>query len=160
MYASILFKELKPLANYTMKIETAKIGDGDALAELRVLAMRESLEALGRFDEARARKRFLDSFDPDATQKVLIDDELVGFYVVTRHLEYLYVDHLYVHPAHQGKSIGSTVLNSLIDEGRRIKKPIKLGALKSSRSNAFYLSHDFVKVSEGEYDNYYELCCH
>ncbi len=143
-----------------MKTEIAHIGDGDALAELRVLAMKESLEALGRFDEVRARIRFLDSFDPDATQKVLIDDELVGFYVVTEHSEHLYIDHLYVHPNHQGKSIGSTVLKSIVETGRRINKPIKLGALKGSRSNQFYRSHGFVKVTEGEYDNYYELRCH
>lgn len=143
-----------------MKTEIAHIGDGDALADLRVLAMKESLEALGRFDEVRARIRFLDSFDPDATQKVLIDDELVGFYVVTEHSEHLYIDHLYVHPNHQGKSIGSTVLKSVIERARRINKPIKLGALKGSRSNLFYRSHGFVKVAEGEYDNYYELRCH
>ena len=43
--------------------------------------MRESLEALGRFDPIRARERFLSGFDPALTKKAMIDGELVAFYV-------------------------------------------------------------------------------
>lgn len=77
--------------------------------------------------------------------------------MVTEHPEYLYLDHLYVHPNHQGQRIGSTVLSNVIDTSRRLNKPIKLGALKGSQSNRFYVSHGFVKVAEGEFDNYYVL---
>ena len=37
--------------------------DADLLADLRVRAMKESLEAVGRFDPIRAKSRFLDNFD-------------------------------------------------------------------------------------------------
>lgn len=140
-----------------MIIERANLQDGEALAELRVLAMQESLEALGRFDRDRARQRFLSNYDPETTLKILIASELVGFYVVTDFPSYRYVDHLYIHPEHQAKKIGSKVLTDIIEGGRRAGKSIKLGALKGSRSNQFYLSHDFVKISEGEFDNYYEI---
>lgn len=46
----------------------AQASDAEALADLRARAMRPSLEAVGRFDPVRARKRFLDGFVPDQTQ--------------------------------------------------------------------------------------------
>ena len=140
-----------------MRFEIAHEQDGDALAELRVLAMKKSLEELGRFDRKRARRRFLENFQPKTTKKIIVGEELVGFYVVTEFESYLKIDHLYVDPKHQGKKIGSTVLTKIIADGRLADKPIKLGALKGSESNRFYKSHGFIKVDEGEYDNYYEL---
>jgi len=36
----------------------------EALVAIRIAAMRESLERIGRFDRQRARERFLAGFDP------------------------------------------------------------------------------------------------
>jgi len=140
-----------------MKIESANKLDGESLAELRISSMRESLEAIGRFERDRARQRFLSAFQPESTWKIIIDDELAGFYVFTELPDYLHIDHLYVHPNYQGKKIGSQVLAKIIGIGRSASKSIKLGALKGSRSNQFYMSHKFIKVGESEFDNYYEF---
>ena len=51
-------------------------GEKEALADLRVAAMRPSLEALGRFDPDRARSRFLDKFIRVATRKIVVDGGL------------------------------------------------------------------------------------
>ena len=48
----------------------ASITDGDLLADIRVAAMRPSLEAAGRFDPVRARRRFRDTFEPSDTYKI------------------------------------------------------------------------------------------
>ncbi|MCV2402467.1 GNAT family N-acetyltransferase [Marinomonas sp. C2222] len=140
-----------------MKVEIAKGDDGLALAELRVLAMRESLESIGRFDPKRARERFLSSFQSSNTHKVIDGEKLVAFYVIENHKDHLFLDHLYVHPSYQGKRVGSEILLSIIDMGVSEKKAIRLGALKGSRSNNFYMAHGFVKTHEEEFDNYYEL---
>lgn len=55
----------------------------------------------------------------------------------------------------QGQKIGSRLLVTIIEQGNTLRKDIKLGALKGSRSNHFYLSHGFVKTHEEEFDNYY-----
>ena len=62
-----------------MKFVAAQKKDAEVLAELRVLAMQESLEAIGRFDRERARERFLSGYCPEITRKVLLDDVFVGF---------------------------------------------------------------------------------
>lgn len=128
----------------------------DALAELRILAMKESLEALGRFDPVRARTRFVDGFDREATRKVDVAGRLAGFYVVRDKGDHLYLDHLYIHPDCQGKGLGSSILADIIAAARERQLALRLGALRGSRSNAFYQSHGFVQTHEDEWDIYYE----
>lgn len=145
----------KAVSFFDMEIIDVNLSDAESLAELRVLAMRESLEALGRFDPIRARERFLSGFDPPLTKKAMIDGELVAFYVLKEETSWLYLDHLYVHPDFQSKNIGVRLLAVIIEKGCDLGKEIRLGALKGSRSNTFYLSHGFVKSHEEEFDNYY-----
>ena len=86
-----------------MNIEIASKEDGEILANLRVLVMRESLEALGRFDPTRARERFLSSFEPFKTEKVIDNDSVIAFFVLSEKPDHYYLDHLYVTPENQGK---------------------------------------------------------
>ena len=53
--------------------EDAIESDAEALANLRVAAMRESVEHIGRFDPVRARERLLSSFNAAATRHVVAD---------------------------------------------------------------------------------------
>lgn len=128
----------------------------ESLAQLRISAMRESLEAIGRFDPARARSRFIDGFDRDATRKIEIDGRLIGFYALKDKEDHLYLDHLYIHPDFQGNGLGASILRSVIALAQERKLPLRLGALRGSRSNRFYLAHGFVQTGESEWDLYYE----
>ncbi|MCQ3829165.1 GNAT family N-acetyltransferase [Microbulbifer elongatus] len=128
----------------------------DSLAHLRIAAMRESLTAIDRFDPVRARKRFLDSFDIKATRKIEINGRLVGFYVVKNKKDHCHLEHLYIHPEYQGNKVGSSILQSIISVAQENSVALRLGALRGSRANEFYLSHGFVKVGESEWDIYYE----
>lgn len=140
-----------------MKIENAGKDDGRALAELRALSMRESLEEIGRYDPVRVRERFLVNFDPDNTKKIVSEGVLVGFYVVLEKPDHIYLDHMYILPRYQGKKYGSIIMEKVIKLAKERGKPVRLGALKQSRSNQFYLAHGFRKTHEEEYDIYYEL---
>jgi len=135
--------------------EQASAEDLDALVELRIEAMRESLERIGRFDPARARERFASTFDPVHTRHVLVNGQRVGFIVVKRHVDGLLLDHLYLRPGHQGQGIGGHVLAALLADADAQRLPVHVGALRESASNAFYLRHGFHPVSESEWDIYY-----
>ena len=130
--------------------------DADALVALRIEAMRESLERVGRFDPLRARERFLAGFSPGHTRHVLLNGERVGF-LVLKPLEHtgLLLDHLYVHPLHQGKGVGAGVLKQVFMEADAVGAQVRVGALRQSDSNRFYARHGFVLVEQGEFDNYY-----
>ncbi|MGJ7498291.1 GNAT family N-acetyltransferase [Variovorax sp. RT4R15] len=135
--------------------EPASSRDAEDLAALRVIAMRPSLERVGRFDPQRARDRFLANFTPACTRQLVIEGHRVGFVVVRHQGGHLLLDHLYVHPAHQGKGIGATVLAVVFADADAQGMPVRVGALRASESNRFYVRHNFELVEEAEWDNYY-----
>ncbi|MEM7384737.1 MAG: GNAT family N-acetyltransferase [Verrucomicrobiota bacterium] len=130
--------------------------DFDGLVALRLTAMRDSLEKIGRFDRERSVERFRLSFVPEDTKKMICDHELVGFYAVANKVDHLYLSHLYVKPGYQRLGLGSRVMKKLIDQSDRRGLPIRLVALKESEVNDFYRRHGFVVTGEDEWDVSYE----
>ncbi|ALS60467.1 GNAT family N-acetyltransferase [Pandoraea norimbergensis] len=126
--------------------------DADLLVDMRIAAMRESLERIGRFDPQRARDRFIASFDPALCKFIEIDGVRVGFVLVRPEVDHWRLNHLYVLPEHQGKGIGARVLQDLFDRADAQHMPIRVGALRGSDSNRFYQRHGFAKTEESEWD--------
>ncbi|MCI8210041.1 GNAT family acetyltransferase [Pseudomonas sp. S25] len=129
--------------------------DLDDLVAIRIEAMRESLERVGRFDPVCARERFVSGFDARNTRYIEVSGARVGFVVVKRHEHELLLDHLYLRLSAQGSGIGSAVLSMIFKEADAAGLPIKVGALKESASNRFYLRHGFQLLESGEFDHYY-----
>ena len=133
----------------------AQQSDLDNLVAIRIEAMRESLERIGRFDPVRARERFLSGFEARNTHYIEVSGERVGFVVVKHHPNELLLDHLYVRPNAQGSGVGSAVLTQIFKMADAAALSIKVGALKESASNRFYIRHGFQFVESSEFDNYY-----
>jgi GNAT superfamily N-acetyltransferase len=129
--------------------------DFDRLADLRVAAMQESLERVGRFNPERARERLRSTFSPEHTRFIIFEEETVGFYAARPSPEGLRLDHLYVHPDFQSRGIGGIVLKKIFEQADQCAMPILVGALKESASNRFYQRHGFAKKAESEWDIYY-----
>jgi GNAT superfamily N-acetyltransferase len=130
--------------------------DFDALAELRIAAMRDSLERVGRFDPERARQRLRATYAPQDTWAILLDGKRVGFYTLRREDGALKLDHLYVVPGFQGMGTGAAVLRRVFDQADALGLPVRVGALRDSPSNRFYRRHGFVQTAEDTWDIYYE----
>ena len=135
--------------------EPATLADAESLATLRVEAMRESLQRVGRFDPERARSRFLSSYSPSHTRHILLDRKRVGFLVVRHEANGLLLDHLYIQPGYQSRGLGSAALAEAFSQADKECVPLRVGALKESDSNRFYARHGFVLVEQAEFDNYY-----
>lgn len=129
--------------------------DFEALAALRIEAMRESLERIGRFDPARARERLRSNFFPQHTRHIVLQGERIGFVVVRPEGEGLLLDHLYIRPAFQRRGIGAAVLARVFAEADAAGLPLRVGALRGSEANRFYRRHGFRQVEEAEWDIYY-----
>lgn len=140
----------------TLSFRPARDQDANDLADLRMRAMRPSLEAVGRFDSARARNRFLTTFITADTTLILVQNERAGLFVLRRRPQELYLDHLYIDQRYQGRKIGQQVIERLKDEARAACLPIRLMALKGSPANQFYLSCGFTFVTEDAFDTSYE----
>ena len=90
-----------------LALRPADDGDFEALLSLRMAAMRESLQRLGRFDPQRARERLSRAFEPAHTRHILMGGERVGFVVLlpvpATAPDHLVLDHLYIAPQAQGQ---------------------------------------------------------
>ncbi|WP_175750947.1 GNAT family N-acetyltransferase [Burkholderia anthina] len=126
--------------------------DADTLVAIRIAAMRDSLERIGRFDPQRARERFLASFDPALCRFVECDGVRAGFVLVRPTADHWLLDHLYIVPGQQGKGIGAAVLREIFSEADAQRMPVRVGALRGSESNRFYQRHGFVQTGEAEWD--------
>ncbi len=131
--------------------------DKDILVELRNSAMRDSLMHIGRFDPVRSRQRFLARFSKERTKKIVTGGNLAGFYAIENNSDHLYLIHFYIHPDYQSQGLGARVLSSIKRQAAMIGLPIRLGALRDSRSNEFYKKHGFIYTHEEEWDIYYEF---
>jgi GNAT superfamily N-acetyltransferase len=129
--------------------------DFDELVELRIAAMRDSLERVGRFDAERARERLCKSFYPEYTEFVVLDGRRIGFYTFRPADEGFHLDHFYIHPSCQSRGIGSHVIRDLLLQSDARQMPVRLGALRDSPSNRFYQRHGFVQTAVDEWDIYY-----
>ncbi len=138
-----------------ISISNAMDVDPARLAAIRVEAMRPSLEAIGRFDPERARNRFLETYNARDTHIVQAGNDLIGFYVVRTRRDHLYLDHVYIHPTHQGGGLGSKIVSSVQDQAHQKGLPVRLMALRGSPANDFYISCGFVLEQSDELDNYY-----
>lgn len=137
-----------------MKItfSSATISDLEELIAIRIEAMRESLERIGRFDPTRASTRLRDTFSAPHTRHIDLDGARAGFVVLTPHASGLKLDHLYIRPAFQGQGVGARVLKLVFEEADRLGLNVHVGALKESASNRFYQRHGFVEISTSEWD--------
>lgn len=137
------------------QLEPALAEDAQALASLRVVAMRASLERIGRFDPQRARTRFLADYAPEHTRHVVTAAGRVGFVVLRRQRREMLLEHLYLVPAAQGQGLGSAVLRVLFAEADIDALAMRVGALRGSPANRFYRRHGFELVEQARWDSYY-----
>jgi GNAT superfamily N-acetyltransferase len=135
--------------------EPASADDAEALVAIRIAAMRESLDRIGRFDPQRARDRFLAHFDPACTRHVLVDGARAGFVVLRPQDDTWLLDHLYVLPSFQGRGIGAAVLRDVFASADAHGRALRVGALRESGANRFYARHGFELVGRTEWDNHY-----
>lgn len=61
------------------------------------------------------------------------------------------LDHLYIHPNNQGNGSGAVVLARIIEEANALGLPVRVGALRGSDSNRFYVRHGFKLIEEGDF---------
>lgn len=138
-----------------MENRSARNEDFDKLVDIRIRAMKPSLERVSRFDKTRATERFRKSYIPEQTTVLLQGEEILGFYMITLDDKKLFLNHLYIDPKYQGNGIGTKLLNQVKNIAKENKKALELEALKESRSNSFYSANGFIKISESEFDNLY-----
>jgi ribosomal protein S18 acetylase RimI-like enzyme len=105
--------------------------DRDTLYQIHRSAMRSYVDAVWGWDEEDQQQRFRTYVNGAGLQAIVVGSEVIGFLDVKRSDEEIRVVNIEVTPAHQGQGIGSTILGTLLGEGKKERIPV---TLKSSRS--------------------------
>lgn len=137
-------------------LRTVVAADFEDMVALRIDALRESLERLGRFDPTRARERLAAGFKPEHMRHIMLAGERIGFITLRPDVvavpPALHLDHLYIRPTCQGQGSGAWALDWAKAQATGQGRDITLSALKLSDANRFYLRHGFVQVDASEFD--------
>lgn len=132
----------------------ASEADFDPLLALRIQVMREHLERLGRFDPARARQRFRDSFDARHMRLIHCDGVLAGCVALLPDETGREVSNFYLAPAYQNRGLGGAIMTALLDEADRDGMRLHLQVLRFSPAIRFYERHGFSATHEDDWDLY------
>ena len=135
-------------------LEQATAEDFDRLFQLRIAAMRESLERIGRYEERRAFERFRSTFQPDHTRLILVAEELAGCVAMKPQGDGLLLEHFYIYPGFQGRGLGAAILRQLLIEAEEAAQPIRLSVLQKSDAGRFYRRFGFVETAQDDFDVY------
>jgi len=141
-----------PTAEDELSLLPATAQDFDALLALRIRAMQPSLEALGRFDAARARERFASNFMAEHMFHLMLRGQRVGCASLRPKPGALRIDHLYIEPAHHNQGLGAWVMDWACSSADLRQQPLELAALQGSAANRFYQRHGFVEIDRSDFD--------
>lgn len=155
------FKHLRKNQNQVTKqhnITFTMVSDSDfeELLKIRIICMKDSLSAIGRFDPQRARERLQNSFNANETRYIVRNEKKVGFFAYSEKDDEIFIHHLYVIPEVQGYGIGRFVLDSIKEKAKETNAAISLLALKESKSNEFYIKNGFKFTHSEKWDNAYK----
>lgn len=131
----------------TLTLRPATADDLDYVVDLKERTMRESLEALTRWDPERSRGRVVEAFGGNGVNVIECDGASVGSVAIDRRGEAWHLHLFYLEPSLQGGGLGSALLQQLLDTHTGT---IELETLIGSRVRGLYERFGFALVrSEG-----------
>lgn len=142
----------------TIAFSPAREEDFEPLLALRMLALRESLERLDRFDPERGRRRFRAEFSPTRTRLIHADGAFAGCVTVTAPDDdgFAWIKTLYLRPELQGRGVGAAAMAAILAETDAAGTPTRLSVLVGSDANRFWTRLGYVETYRDALDIYYE----
>jgi GNAT superfamily N-acetyltransferase len=133
----------------------ASLDDLETLVALRIAALRESLECVGRFTPERARARFIESFRPEHTRLIRVGRALAGCVALRPGDNGWEIEHFYLDPAFQGAGLGGAIMTTLLAEADAASQVVTLTVLRDSDANRFYARFGFEETRREGVDIFY-----
>ena len=134
------------------ELRAAEPADVEAIVELRAVVMRPDLERLGRYDEHRVRQRLRDAYAPQHTSVIVVDGAFAGSIAVRPAEDGRWLEHFYLAPEHQGRGLGSAVLQTLLQDSDADGVCVRLNVLQGSPAQRLYERHGFAVESQDSVD--------
>jgi ribosomal protein S18 acetylase RimI-like enzyme len=124
--------------------------DREFLWEVHRTALRPAVEATWGWDEAFQIRYFAEHFATSDRFIVCVDGVDAGVLHFTVKEDHLFLVTIALLPSHQGRGLGSTLVNMVLEEGGRRNLPVRLQVLKANRARKLYERLGFEPYGESE----------
>lgn len=129
-----------------MKFDIVKItkDDIETIYNIKRASIFDYVNGIWGWDEAYQLEDFNYSFVIDNFRKVVINNEIIGFYELDETDTIINITEIHLIKKFQGKGIGTEIIKSIINKGKEINKNIKLGVFKeNTMAKKLYLQLGF-----------------
>ena len=134
---------------YTLRPATED--DFDFLFDLHEVALRDHVQAIWGWDDARQRQMYRDSFAGKQRSIVVVDGVECGVVCMRRRADDVYLELVEIHPRVQRRGIGTAIVRALIAEAAAARLPAALRVFKINiGARRLYQRLGFVIVGENE----------
>lgn len=142
---------VKPGQPAVWSLRGARPEDRQFLFELNRATMREYVDATWGWDDGEQVAFFDEHFDPTRCQILQVGRIDIGVLAVEERAEEVYLAEIQVLPEWQGRGIGSSVIESLVEYGAASDKPVTLRVLRTNpRAATLYTRLGFEPFREIE----------
>ena len=124
--------------------------DFEFLFHLHVAALGPYVTLIWGWDDADQRQRFRRAFNPSRMRIVHQNGEDIGAIAVECRERELYLASIELLPQHQGKGLGTALLQSVIAQASRENVPVALRVLKINPARHLYERLGFATIGETE----------
>ncbi|MBL9162974.1 MAG: GNAT family N-acetyltransferase [Planctomycetaceae bacterium] len=106
------------------------------------------IEQVGGWDPALQAGLFQQKWDERGFEFIELDDLAIGVVVPQWRPDHVFVCEIQIDPAHQGRGIGTRIMDELIAEATSQRLPVRLQALRQSRARRWYERLGFAQTGE------------
>jgi ribosomal protein S18 acetylase RimI-like enzyme len=133
-----------------LELRAAASQDREFLWEVHRTALRPAVEATWGWDEAFQMQYFAEHFTTTDRFIVSVDGVDAGVLQFTVKADHLFLTSVALLPEHQGRGLGTDLVNMVLAEGRRHNLPVRLQVLKVNRAKKLYERLGFEAYGESE----------
>lgn len=138
-------------------LRDAKADDFEFLFALHAVTLRPYVEELWGWDEDQQRKIYADHQPLDTMQIIQVAGRDVGVLSVEVQEFDVFLRLIEIHPEMQGQGLGSSVIESVLAQGRNLGKPVRLRVLANNPARNLYQRLGFKVVDSTE--THYMMKC-
>jgi ribosomal protein S18 acetylase RimI-like enzyme len=132
------------------QLRAATLTDRDFLWSVQRTAMRPAVEATWGWDEAFQARYFAERFATVDWFIASIDGVDVGALRFTVEGDHVFLANVALLPEHQGRGLGTQLVNIVLAEAKRRNLPVRLQVLKANRARRLYERLGFQVSGESE----------
>ena len=143
--------QIHPETDVQITLRPSHPDDLEWLDPLYESMMRPYVELTHPWDE----HKFRDTFSTRNSSIIRLNGEDIGLLKVEPREDCICLGDIQIHPAHQGKGIGSSLIEELKTRSDREGLPIRLRVLKGNPARSLYERLGFVEIDE--LDNCHQL---